>query len=222
MSRIESCLCFSSHGCLSAGTFTPRGVNRFIAKPVPVPLQGTPFERTSVHVERIHTRATIAQEALSARQDCSADLLFDSMLSETPGARQSLLSCSRELTHGLLVRSKRSAVTQTFPFSGLCVRFSARTLHLVEHPLPEAAVLGGWIDLTQEGFSYAYTVRIRSSSVMAQSLVNWPHGIGKGDLPGRTTFHSNMRFQSFYFIEKPGGGPDRFLQLNFRILFPQY
>ncbi len=26
ISRLESCLCFSSHGCLSAGTFTPRGL----------------------------------------------------------------------------------------------------------------------------------------------------------------------------------------------------
>jgi hypothetical protein len=61
---------------------------------------------------------------------------------------------------------------QTVPFSGLCVRFRARTLHLVEHPLPVAAVPGGWIDLTQEGFCYAENMGILSFSVMAQSLVN--------------------------------------------------
>jgi len=32
--------------------------------------------------------------------------------------------------------SRRSAVTQTFPFSGLCVRCRASTLHLAEPPLP--------------------------------------------------------------------------------------
>jgi hypothetical protein len=49
----------------------------------------------------------------------------------------------------------RSAVTQTFPFAGLCIRFRAYTLHLAEPPRPEAVVLGGWIDLPQEGFCYA-------------------------------------------------------------------
>ncbi len=39
-----------------------------------------------------------------------------------------------------------------------------------------AAVPGGWIDLTREGFWYASTVGILSFSVMAQSLVNPPYG----------------------------------------------
>ena len=98
-------------------------------------------------------------------------IVAGSMLSETPGA-WTPLSCNAKSHMACSLGQNGSAGTQTFPFSGLCVRFSARTLHLVEHPLPEAAVPGGWIDLTQEGFSYAYTVRILSSSVMAQSLVN--------------------------------------------------
>ncbi len=57
--------------------------------------------------------------------------LFDSMLSEIRGL------ASRSLTHGLRVRSTRSAVTQTYPFSGLHVRFRAHTLHLVDFPLPK-------------------------------------------------------------------------------------
>jgi len=57
------------------------------------------------------------------------------MLSETPGARQSLsLACTDAW---LARRSIRSADTQTVPFSGLCVRFRACTLHLAERPLPQ-------------------------------------------------------------------------------------
>ena len=41
--------------------------------------------------------------------------------------------------------TKRSAVTQTFPISGLRVRFRAHTLHLAGHPLQETAVPGGRI-----------------------------------------------------------------------------
>ena len=39
-------------------------------------------------------------------------------------------------------------------------------------PAAEAAVPGGWIDLTQEGFGYAHIIGILSFSVVAQSLVN--------------------------------------------------
>ena len=39
-------------------------------------------------------------------------------------------------------------------------------------PAAEAAVPGGWIDLTREGFCYANIVSILSFSVVAQSLVN--------------------------------------------------
>src|SRR5688500_4746549 len=74
---------------------------------------------------------------------------------------------------------------QTRLFSGLCVRFRAYTLHLAERPLPEAAVPGGWINLTPEGFSYASNVGIFSFSVMAQSLVNWPYRMRAGQVePG--------------------------------------
>ena len=44
-------------------------------------------------------------------------------------------------------------------------------------PAAEAAVPGGWIDLTREGFCYAKIVGILSFSVVAQSLVNWPYGV---------------------------------------------
>jgi hypothetical protein len=44
-------------------------------------------------------------------------------------------------------------------------------------PAATAAVPGGWIDLTREGFCYAQSFGILSFSVVAQSLVNWPYGI---------------------------------------------
>src|SRR5215471_16620257 len=43
-------------------------------------------------------------------------------------------------------------------------------------PTALAAVPGGWIDLTREGFCYAENFGILSFSVVAQSLVNWPYG----------------------------------------------
>jgi len=38
----------------------------------------------------------------------------------------------RILSRGLLVRSKRPAISQTFPISGLPIRFRAHTLHLAQ------------------------------------------------------------------------------------------
>ncbi len=40
-----------------------------------------------------------------------------------------------QITRGLRVKSRRSAVTQTFPISGLRVTFRAHTLHLAKLPL---------------------------------------------------------------------------------------
>ena len=152
---------------LQRETFHSTGMSRFIARPGPVPLQshhGNGF----CYVARPYSGWHDPRVSLYAR---IAPLpLFGSMLSETPGARQSL-SCA--WTDAWLARrSIRSAGTQTFPFSGLCVRFRASTLHLAEPPLPEAVVPGGWIDLTREGFCYASNVGILSFSVVAQSLVN--------------------------------------------------
>jgi len=50
-----------------------------------------------------------------------------------------------------------------------------------------------------------------------------PIGGGIGKVIFRGERHPiNVRFQSFYFIEKPDGGPDWSLQINFRMLFPEY
>jgi hypothetical protein len=117
---------------LARGTFHSTGVSRFIARPGPVPLQ-RPHLNRSCYVAGSYSGTVCPRESLHARV---APLpLFGSMLSETPGARQSLsLACTDAW---LARRSIRSADTQTVPFSGLCVRFRACTLHLAERPLPQ-------------------------------------------------------------------------------------
>ncbi len=114
---------------LKRGTFHSTGMSRFIARPVPVPLQ-SPHLNRFCDVAGAYSGTACPRGSLHAR---IAPLpLFGSMLSETPGARQSL---SFAWTDAWLARgSIRSAGTQTFPFSGLCVRCRASTLHLADPP----------------------------------------------------------------------------------------
>ena len=117
---------------LARGTFHSTGMSRFIARPGPVPLQ-SPHLHRFCYVAGAYSGTACPRESLHARV---APLpLFGSMLSETPGARQSL---SFAWTDAWLARrSIRSAGTQSLPFSGLCVRFRASTLHLAERLLPK-------------------------------------------------------------------------------------
>src|SRR5215471_11351808 len=147
-------------------------MSRFLATPGPVPLQ-SPHLTRSCNVAGSYS-GTAAQEVLCTpgllHSRCSARCCLRprGLVSHSP------LTCTDAW---LARRSTRSAVTQTFPFSGLCVRFRASTLHLAEPPLPKTVVPGGWIDLTREGFCYAENFGILSFSVVAQSLVNWPYGM---------------------------------------------
>ena len=138
---------------LQRGTFPSAGLSRFMARPGPVPLpshHGNGFfcvarPYSGLHAPRVSLHARIAPLPL-----------FGSMLSETPGARQSL-SCA--WTDAWLARrSIRSADTQSLPFSGLCVRFRASTLHLAERPLP------------QQWFRAVGSTLPRKASVMRRSL----------------------------------------------------
>jgi len=117
---------------LARGTFHSTGMSRFLASPGPVPLQ-RPHLHRCCDVAGSYSGTACPRESLHAR---GAPLpLFGSLLSETPGARQALsLACTDAW---LARRSIRSAVTQTVPFSGLCVRCRASTLHLAERPLPQ-------------------------------------------------------------------------------------
>src|SRR5215475_5793241 len=115
---------------LERGTLHSTGMSRFIASPGPVPLQRPPLHRFC-DVAGAYSGTACPRESLHAR--VTPLPLFGSRLAETPGARQALsLACTDAW---LARRSKRSADTQTVPFSGLCVRCSASTLHLAEHPL---------------------------------------------------------------------------------------
>jgi hypothetical protein len=117
---------------LERGTFHSTGMSRFIARPGPVPLQ-SPHLHRFCDVAGVYSGTACPRGSLHARM---APLpLCGSMLSETPGARQSLsFACSGAW---LARRSIRSAGTPSLPFSGLCVRCSASTLHLAECPLPQ-------------------------------------------------------------------------------------
>src|SRR4029450_6346976 len=146
---------------LERGTFHSTGISRFIARPGPVPLQshhGNGF----FHVARPYSGWHDPRVSLYAR---IAPLpLFGSMLSETPGARQAL---SFAWTDAWLARrSIRSAGTQSLPFSGLCVRFRASTLHLAERPLPK------------QRFRAVGSTLPGKASVMRRSLAYFPSQYG--------------------------------------------
>ena len=154
---INSSVCVSPSRVLERGTFHSTGMSRFIARPGPVPLQshhGNGFfyvarPSSGLHDPRVSLHARIAPLPL-----------FGSMLSETPGARQSL---SFAWTDAWLARrSIRSAGTQTVPFSGLCVRCRASTLHLAERPLP------------QQRFRAVGSTLPGKASVMRRSLAYFP------------------------------------------------
>src|SRR5882724_1527665 len=81
----------------------------------------------------MHTRDVLAQEGL-----CTPGMLHDRCSARCCLRPRGLVSHSPlAWTDAWLARrSTRSAVSQTFPFSGLCVRCRASTLHLAELPLP--------------------------------------------------------------------------------------
>jgi hypothetical protein len=108
------------------GNLHSTGMSRFIATPVPVPLRDSRLHSSS-HVACSYSGAR--PKSLPASQGCSM-IVAGSMLSETPGAwtplsysAQSHMACS-------LGQNDRQS-TQTFPFSGLRVRFRTHTRHLV-------------------------------------------------------------------------------------------
>ena len=115
---------------LARGTFHSAGMSRFLAQPGPVPLQ-RPHRNRFCDVASSYSGLMYPRGPLHAR--IAPLLLFGSMRSETPGARQALsIACTDAW---LARRSIRSADTQTVPFSGLCVRCRASTLLLAERPL---------------------------------------------------------------------------------------
>src|SRR4051794_11538399 len=74
---------------IARGTFPSTGMSRFLAPPGPVPLQSSHVTR-SWYVADASSGHPCLRGALHAR--IAPRPLFDSMLSETPGARQPLSS----------------------------------------------------------------------------------------------------------------------------------
>src|SRR5919197_4256485 len=74
---------------IERGTFHSTGISRFLATPGPVPLQ-RPHVPRSCYVADAYSGRPCLRESLHAR--IAPRPLFDSMLSETPGARQPLSS----------------------------------------------------------------------------------------------------------------------------------
>jgi hypothetical protein len=154
-------------GGLARGTFHSTGVRRFIARPGPVPLQsrhGNAFfyvarSYAGLHNPRVSRQARIAPLPL-----------FGSMLSETPGVHQSLSLASTDAWACAQVNTL-SRHPLSLVLRAMC---QMQSIHSSPHrtPAAAAAVPGGWIALTREGFYYAKIVGIFSFSVVAQGLVN--------------------------------------------------
>jgi hypothetical protein len=72
---------------IARGTLHSTGMSRFIAPPGPVPLQ-RPHVHRSCDVDGAYSGHACPRGSLHAR--LAPQLLFDSLLSETPGARQPL------------------------------------------------------------------------------------------------------------------------------------
>ena len=142
---------FPFHGHLNAGTFTPRGLaasslDRFLS-----------HCRTAIWTPPVtsHAHTRLSRTILHAR---IAPLpLFDSMLSETPGARNPLsfiavlrVACAQVKTIGS---------HPNFPVLGAMCQIQG--IHPSPRRTPTLAVVpGGWIYLTRRGFRFAHLLSL--------------------------------------------------------------
>jgi hypothetical protein len=94
-----------------------------------------------------------------------------------------------------------------------------------DRPKVNLFVLQPFVNYNFSGGWYFSSTPIIFANWEADSRNRWtvPIGGGFGKVLFRGERHPvNVRFQSFYFIEKPDSGPDWSLQLNVRILFPKH
>ena len=135
---------------MERGNLHSTGISRFIAKPVPVPLQGGRLN-TFCYVVCSYSGA-IPKNSLHARM---APLwLFDSMRSETPGAREPLSYDADSRTTCASVKTIGSH--PNLPVLGAMCQIQGMHPSPRRTPTAYAAVPGGWIDLTRKGFSDAH------------------------------------------------------------------
>ena len=94
-----------------------------------------------------------------------------------------------------------------------------------DRPKVNLFVVQPFVNYNFSGGWYFSSTPIIFANWEADSRDRWtvPIGGGFGKVLFRGERHPiNVRFQSFYFIEKPDGGPDWSLQLNVRMLFPEH
>ena len=127
------------------GNFHSTRISRFIVKPVPVPLQVSHLNRF-FHVACSYSG--IMPKSLPAYQDCSI-IVVDSMLSETPGAR-SPLSCNANLRMACSLGQNDRQSPKLSRSRGY-VSDSGHTPFTSSNFRCNAAIPGGWIDLTRKG-----------------------------------------------------------------------
>ncbi len=152
---------------IERGNLHSTGISRFIAKPVPVPLQGCRLN-TFCYVVCSYS-GTKPKNSLHAR--IAPLSLFDSMLSETPGAREPL-SCNADSRMACalgqhdrqspkLTRS-RGYVSDSghTPFTSPNYHCKCSSSGRLDQPYPERLLGCSWIG------------HLFSFSIMAQSLVN--------------------------------------------------
>ncbi len=148
------------------GNLHSTGISRFIAKPVPVPLQEGHLN-ISFHVACSYSGTK--PKSLPARQGCSM-IVAGSMLSETPGARNPLsfsaksrMACSsgQNGRQSPKISRSRGYVSDSghTPFTSPTPAASSSTGRL-DRPYPERLFESSWIG------------HLFSFSIMAQSLVN--------------------------------------------------
>jgi hypothetical protein len=150
---------------LARGTFPSTGMSRFIARPGPVPLpshHGNGFFDVARPSAGWHDPRGSRHARMAPLPLCGA------MRSATPGARPSRACAWTDAW--LARRSRRSADTPSLPFSGLCGRCRASTLHLAERPLP------------QQWFRAVGSTFPRKASVMRRSLPTFL--LSSGSEPG--------------------------------------
>jgi len=94
-----------------------------------------------------------------------------------------------------------------------------------DRPKVNLFVLQPFVNYNFSGGWYLSSTPLIKADWEADRRDRWtvPLGGGIGKVLFRGERHPiNVRLQSFYFIEKPDSGPDWSLQVNFRMLFPEY
>jgi hypothetical protein len=110
-----------------------------------------------------------APKRVPARQDCSPTVVWLDAVCDPGGSPVPLLRVVWRVACAQVKTLSRPPIS---PVLGALGQMQSLLSSPRRTPAATAAVPGGWIDLTREGFCYAEVFGILSFSVVAQSLVN--------------------------------------------------